>query len=60
MNESAAGLANGTEYLTLFNGASNSGAFQIHEINVDGTFPSATFTIIEVRFAAAARPPRRQ
>jgi len=45
MIESAAGLANGTQYLALFNGASNAGALQIHEINVDGTFPSGTFTI---------------
>ena len=45
MTESTAGLANGTQYLALFNGASNAGAFQIHEINVDGTFPSGTFTI---------------
>jgi hypothetical protein len=45
MTESTAGLANGTQHLALFNGASNAGAFQIHEINVDGTFPSGTFTI---------------
>jgi hypothetical protein len=37
--------SNGTQYLALFNGASNAGTFQIHEINVDGTFPSETFTI---------------
>jgi len=45
MTESTAGLANGMQYLALFNGASNAGTFQIHEINVDGTFPSGTFTI---------------
>jgi len=45
VTESAAGLANGTQYLALFNGASNARAFQIREINVDGTFPSGTFTI---------------
>jgi hypothetical protein len=51
MTESAAGRANGTQYLALFNGASNAGAFQIHEMNVDGPFPSGTFTI---RSAVAA------
>jgi len=55
MTESAAGLANGTQYLALFNGASNAGAFQIHEINVDGTFPSGTFTISRPIAAARSR-----
>jgi hypothetical protein len=45
MTESIAGLANGTQYLALFNGASNAGTFQIREINVGGKFPSGTFTI---------------
>jgi hypothetical protein len=45
ITESTASLANGTQYLAIFNGASNAGAFRINEINVDGTFPSGTFTI---------------
>jgi hypothetical protein len=45
MTESTAGLASGTQYLALFNGASNAGTFQIHEINVDRAFKNGTFTI---------------
>ena len=58
MTESTAGLANGT--LALFNGASNAGAFQTHEINVGGTFPSRTFAIGSPVAAAVPRPPPGQ
>jgi hypothetical protein len=45
MTQSATGLANGTPYLALFNGAANAGTFQINEVNVGGSFPSGSYTI---------------
>jgi hypothetical protein len=56
MTDSTAGLANGTQYLALFNDAANAGTFQIQEVNVGGTFPSGTFTIGSPVAAAVPEP----
>jgi hypothetical protein len=56
LTESTSGLANGTEYLQLYNGAANAGTFNIHEVNASDPYPGGSYTI-GAPFIAATRVP---